>query len=174
MPAAAEDDFESLVAREREGLFRFFFWALGDREEALDALQETLIRAFRGFGALREAGSARSWLYVIAANVAKRARTRRARRPRTLGAAAAEDARTALHGAAELPPAAGLEAEETSRRLAAALAALEPDLREPLLLFAVSGMKYREIADALGWPIGTVTTRIHAARERLAAALRRP
>src|SRR5262249_53553637 len=65
-----------------------------------------------------------------------------------------------------------LEAVETEAKLGRALERLEPELREALLLHAVAGLKYREIAEATGSPIGTVTTRIHAARERLDGLLR--
>ena len=53
--------------------------------------------------------------------------------------------------------------------LAAALRALEPRLREPLLLVEVTGLSYREAADVLGVPEGTVKSRVHSARQRLLA-----
>jgi len=168
----SNEAFDALVSSEREGLFRFLFWSLGDREDSLDALQETLLRAFKGFDALRDPKSARNWLYVIASNVAKRALGRRSRTPRTLGAAPLEDARITLHSAPEPSPDAWLESRETRASLVAALALLEPELREPLLLFVVSGMNYQEIAKATGSPIGTVSNRIHMARQRLADGLR--
>jgi len=164
--------FEEIVRREGDGLFRFLYWFLGDREDALDALQECLLRAFKGYGSLRDPASARQWLYRIATNAAKRLHAKRNRRPRPLGAAPDEAVRPALHGGAEATPLANLEALETDERLASALDSLDPELREPLLLFVLSGLKYREIAEALSLPIGTVTTRIHVARERLAAILR--
>ncbi len=168
----AREAFEEVVRSEGDGLFRFLYWFLGDREEALDALQETLLRAFQGFSGLRDPGSAKPWLFTIATNVARRLHGKRKKRPRTLGIAPGEDARLALAGTGEPTPVANLEASETDRRLAEALASLEPELREPLLLFTLSGLKYREIADTLKWPVGTVTTRIHTARERLATILK--
>jgi RNA polymerase sigma-70 factor (ECF subfamily) len=167
----AREAFEEVVRREGDGLFRFLYWFLGDREEALDALQETLLRAFQGFSGLRDPAAAKPWFFTIATNVARRLQGKRKRRPRTFGIAPDEGADLALRGAGEATPVANLEAIETDRRLADALASLEPELREPLLLFTVSGLKYREIADALKWPMGTVTTRIHTARERLATIL---
>jgi RNA polymerase sigma-70 factor (ECF subfamily) len=167
----AREAFEEIVRREGDGLFRFLYWFLGDREEALDALQETLLRAFQGFSGLRDPASAKPWFFTIATNVARRLHGKRKRRPRTFGIAPGEDARLALLGAGEATPLANLEASETDRRLADALGSIEPELREPLLLFTVSGLKYREIAESLKWPEGTVTTRIHVARERLAKIL---
>jgi RNA polymerase sigma-70 factor (ECF subfamily) len=165
-----EDAFSELVREEGDGLFRFLFWSLGRREDALDALQEVLIRVHRGLPGLRDAGTRHGWLYRIATNVAHDTRARRKRAPASL-AAFDENAETRLGGSPELGPSAALEARETSERLQAALASLPAELREPLVLHVVSGMKYREIADSLGWPIGTVTSRIHAARLALQEAL---
>jgi RNA polymerase sigma-70 factor (ECF subfamily) len=162
---------EAIVRDEGDGLFRFLYWALGHREDALDAVQETLIRAYRGLAGLRNEDSLKHWLYRIATNVARDSRGRRRRTPRPSGATFDDDARAALTGTAEPTPFALLQAAEADSRLGQALAALAPELREPLLLHVVSGLKYREVAEALGWPIGTVTTRIHTARERLKAAL---
>jgi RNA polymerase sigma-70 factor (ECF subfamily) len=56
-------------------------------------------------------------------------------------------------------------------RLKAAIERLKPDYREVLLLWGVEGMKYREIADILGIPIGTVMSRLHRARSILTEEL---
>jgi RNA polymerase sigma-70 factor (ECF subfamily) len=165
------DPVDRLVAQEGEGLFRFLVWSLGSRDDALDALQEVMIRVHRGHKDLREPGSERRWLYRIATNVGRDFRSRRRRIPKTLGESPQDDVRPALAGEAEPSPLAQLEAKETSERLRLALADLPEELREPLLLFAVTGLKYREIAESLGWPIGTVTTRIHEARKRIADKL---
>lgn len=170
-PDRGEADIDHVVREEGDGLFRFLYWALGHREDALDALQETLIRVHRGLADLRERGSLRRWVYRIATNVAHDTRARRKRAPATFGLAADDGATVLLAGRAEAAPAQQLDAKETDARLALALAELPPELREPLLLHVVSGLKYREVAETLGWPIGTVTTRIHAARERLAERL---
>lgn len=166
-----EDPVDRLIAREGEGLFRFLFWSLGHRDDALDAVQEVLVRVHRSYKDLREPSAERRWLYRIATNVGRDFRGKRRRIPRPLGDAPTDDVKPALAGENEASPLAQLEAKETSERLASALAELSPELREPLLLFAVTGLKYREIAEELGWPMGTVTTRIHEARKRIAARL---
>jgi RNA polymerase sigma-70 factor (ECF subfamily) len=166
-----EPSLDGIVRAEGDGLFRFLVWSLRDREEAHDALQEVLIRVHRGLGGLRDPLRLKQWLYRIATNVARDARSRRRRRPTTFGLSVQEDDAVALVGGAVASPAENVEADELRVRLSDALAALPPELREPLLLHVVSGLKYREIADALGWPMGTVTTRIHAARKRLVEAL---
>ncbi len=162
---------EEIARTEGDGLFRFLYWSLGHRDDAMDAVQEVLLRVHRSLDDLREVASLKHWLYRIATNVARDARARRRRTPRTFGLVADEGARAALLGAGEATPLAEVQAREADGRLGRALDALDADLREPLLMHVLGGMKYREIADALGWPIGTVTTRIHVARKRLAEAL---
>lgn len=78
---------------------------------------------------------------------------------------------------AELPPAWNLGAEDWDRvdqRLKAAVRAIRPEYRQVLLLWSLGGMKYREIADLLNVPIGTVMSRLHRARKLLADALGGP
>jgi len=168
-----EPTFESLVAGEIQGLYRFLHWWLGHREDAQDALQEVLIRGLRHFGRLRERAKFKSWLYKIAANEGRTFAAKRRRRPPTIGELR-DDATLVSTGQGEVTPFAALQAAEADVELARALATLPPELREPLILHTLSGMKYREVAEALGAPIGTITTRIHVARERLAKLLGGP
>jgi len=164
-PRKVDEAFDSLVTREGQGLFRFLYWALGREEDARDALQETLIRIHRGLASFRGDASLHHWAFRIATNVAHDVRGKRARGPSTYGLEASE-ATPPMRGEVRSPD-RELEDRETSERLSRALESLSPELREPLLLHTVSGMKYREVADALALPIGTVTSRIHAARVKL-------
>src|SRR5438105_67278 len=140
MERELEARFDALVRAEGEGLFRFLYWSLGQREDARDAVQEVLIRAYRALDQLRAEGSLKAWLYRIATNVAHDARSRRRRVPRTFGIDFADDARAELHGGPEPTPIADLQAREASAKLAVALAKLSPELREPLVLHVVSGL----------------------------------
>ena len=166
-PKKVDEAFDALVEKEGQGLFRFLCWALGREEDARDALQEVLVRIHRGLAGFRGDASLHSWAFRIATNVAHDIRGKRARAPSTYGLEAAESSPPVLHGGEVRTPDRELSDRETSERLKQALESLTPDLREPLLLHTVSGMKYREVADALGLPIGTVTSRIHAARMKL-------
>ena len=168
-PRKVEETFGTLVETESKALFSFLYWSLGRHEDALDALQETLIRIHRGLPELRAADSVRRWAFRIATNVAHNIREKRRHDPSNYGLDADEEAPTLR----ERPrtPAHELAEKETNERLRRALAELPAELREPLILHTVSGMKYREISDALSVPIGTVTSRIHAARMKLQEVL---
>lgn len=162
-----EETFSELVERESRSLFAFLYWALGRKEDAQDALQETFIRVHRGLDDLRDRSTIKRWVMRIATNVAHDIRLDRAKDVPTYGLNAEESAPVVVQRAQERTPEREIGDRETSERLARALAKLPPELREPLVLHAVNGLKYREVAEALGWPIGTVTSRIHAARLQL-------
>jgi RNA polymerase sigma factor (sigma-70 family) len=102
---------------------------------------------------------ARPWLYGIAANLLHRLRRSETRRFRAYARAGID------------PAFAADPAERPDPALAAALAALKPGDREPLLLFAWADLDYEQIAEALALPIGTVRSRLNRARQQLRAAL---
>jgi RNA polymerase sigma-70 factor (ECF subfamily) len=73
--------------------------------------------------------------------------------------------------AVEIDPALGLHRQDLRRALDEALARLNPDIRSTFVLFAEAELSYKEIAESLDIPIGTVMSRIHFARQKLQALL---
>jgi RNA polymerase sigma-70 factor (ECF subfamily) len=129
--------------------------------EADDLVQETVLRAWRYWPRYTERDSCRAWLQRILSNTFISSRRRAARERIIL--ALAESA-----GRAELP----LTAAEPSERglddsLAGGLAALGHEQRSVVWLVDVQDRSYREAAAELGWPIGTVMSRLHRARGEL-------
>src|SRR5579875_3197482 len=80
MRATGERDFAALAERHRAELHAHCYRMLGSVHDADDALQETLLRAWRGAAGLRDASAARSWLYTIATNVCLTELERRSKR----------------------------------------------------------------------------------------------
>ena len=169
--------FETLVSRHEAAVFRICRRLLADREDALEASQETFLRAFRGLPRFRGAASFRTWLIGIAVNACRSrlvTAERRARR-HTVGL----EAETADGEAAvELPlpdPAPSPEARalgsELRRALLGALAAVSAEHREVLVLREIEGLDYAEIAAMLGVAVGTVKSRLARARAALRAEL---
>jgi RNA polymerase sigma-70 factor (ECF subfamily) len=165
-----EETFAALVESESKRLFRFLYWSLGRQDEARDALQDVLIRIHRGLTDLRDDTTIQKWVYRIATNVAHDYRNARRTRTETYGLDAEEDARPRPSSART--PAEEAAEKDTNERLRVVLSSLPEELRAPLLLHTLNGMKYREVADALDLPIGTITSRIHHARMLLQEALR--
>jgi RNA polymerase sigma-70 factor, ECF subfamily len=164
--------FEPLVDKYRERVWRLAYQLLRDREEAWDCAQEAFVRAYQSITAFRGQSAFYTWLFRITVNIATDRLRSRAARARAFGAEAVPEeewARTAAD------PQAGPEdvAQQVERRarIQAALDALPPKARTIIMLSDVEGLSYREIADVLNVPIGTVMSRLHNARKRLRGLL---
>jgi RNA polymerase sigma-70 factor, ECF subfamily len=175
--AGDELAFEDLVRRSEGEIYRLAFRLLGNREDALDAAQESYLRAFRALRSFRGEAAFRTWLTGIAINVCRSRRgsaaARAARRSLPL------DARDPESGTASVPdivdarpdPEDAAHGAELRLALERALGTLVPEQREILLLREMQGLDYDELAHALGCAAGTVKSRLSRARAALRAAL---
>ncbi|CAL1164677.1 unnamed protein product [Cladocopium goreaui] len=134
-------------------------------EEAADLVQETYLRALRASARFEERGGGiRAWLFTILHNTFY-SQVKRAKR----GPIAVDeffDAESSETTPGEAPAAwnlGSLDWEHVDDRLKSAIEDLKDEHRETLLLWGVEGLKYREIADITGVPIGTVMSRLHRA-----------
>jgi RNA polymerase sigma-70 factor (ECF subfamily) len=151
---------------------RAYFAALGlvgSREDALDLSQEAFARAFRARRSLDPDRPFYAWLYQILRRLCFNFTRDRATRTRVQ--ASAEWLQEAGPRQDALDPARELERAELAHRLSSAIDALPGREREVFVLKEFEGLKYREIADLVGIPPGTVMSRLYAARQRLADAL---
>jgi RNA polymerase sigma-70 factor (ECF subfamily) len=164
--------FRRLVELTSDRLFRVAAHVCGDRDDADDVVQETFIRAWGRLGELRDPAAVVGWLGRIARNAARdRLRARRRRGEDRRAAASSRSAREPAE------PGSGPDEKLASAQLAGqvrrAVDALSDKHRVVLLLREVDGMSYQEIAELLAIPAGTVESRLHRARARLARALAR-
>jgi RNA polymerase sigma-70 factor (ECF subfamily) len=160
------DEFGRLALEQLDTLSRVAASLARNRAEADDLVQETYLRALRAREQFqqREHGL-RPWLLRIMHNTHLTRVGRSRRQP-----VATDPAQLEAQGEAGARfPAVGPEHEDTVRR---ALAELPPELGSSLVLWAVEELTYKEIADVLEIPIGTVMSRLHRARRVLAAKLR--
>ena len=153
---------------------RAYFAALGlvgSHEDALDLSQEAFVRAYRARQRLNPDLPFYAWLYQILRRLCFNfVRDRRTRRNRL------EEARTWLaeqvgRRAEAVSPERSAVRAEVRARVQAAIERLPDREREALVLREFEGLRYREIAELLGIPIGTVMSRLYTARRHLAAAL---
>lgn len=171
---ARRDDpeaFDALVRRHQHRLVNYLKAMLGSESDAEDVAQEAFVRAYRGLRQFRGQSAFKTWLFQIATNAARTHLTRRAGR-REVPAPAFADAEQADVPA--LDPASGEDLEATvvlRDRLDRALAKLPGEQREAVVLRDVEGFDYREIAQLLDVPMGTVESRIFRGRQRLKALL---
>jgi RNA polymerase sigma-70 factor (ECF subfamily) len=142
--------------------------------DAEDLVQETVMRAFRGFSSFEEGTNVKAWLYRILTNTFINSYRKRQREPLMIHDDDLEDwylyDRLAGRGAE-----ASAEAEVLERMpdedVQAALEALPEGFRLAVLLADVEGFSYKEIAEMLDIPIGTVMSRLHRGRKSLQRAL---
>lgn len=165
--------FEKLALTHMDAVYRMALQLSRRPEEAADLVQETYLRALRASdGFTEKGGGIRSWLFTILHNTFYSRIKRESRSPTAVDTFFDADPRAAA--ADEPPPAwdlASLDWEHVDERLKKAIDDLSPEHREVLLLWGVEGMKYRQIADVTGVPIGTVMSRLHRARKILSESL---
>jgi RNA polymerase sigma-70 factor (ECF subfamily) len=154
--------FGELVRRHREGVVNVVYRMCGDAHLAEDAAQEAFIRAWQHLHRYRPRAPFRNWLYRIATNVARDV----LRRERE-----SVDIEALPLAASEQGPETAVEGRERGERVRQAVLALPPASREALILREYEGLSYREIADVLDIPIGTVMSRLNYARNRLRESL---
>jgi RNA polymerase sigma-70 factor, ECF subfamily len=165
------EDFESVFREHFAPVYRFIAWRVG-KALAEDLAAEVFVTAYRRRDTYQpERGSVRSWLYGIAANVV-RGHWRDEQQLLELDARVARDS-LGLLPVAQFADAADerVIAATLAPRIAGALAALNREQREVLLLHAWADLSHEEIAAALGIARGTAWSRLSRARTALRAQL---
>lgn len=154
--------FGELVRQHRAGVINVVYRMCGDAHVAEDAAQEAFIRAWQHLPNYRPRSPFRNWVYRIATNVAVDVLRREKE---------TVDIDTLPLIASNGGPEAAVEGQEQSERVQQAVLALPQASRAALVLREYEGLSYREIAEMLDIPIGTVMSRLNYARNRLRESL---
>jgi RNA polymerase sigma-70 factor (ECF subfamily) len=152
--------FSELVCIHAQGVLNVIFRMCGNAQVAEDAAQETFIRAWSHLGSFRVDSSLRNWLYRIALNTA----TDMLRKEKRILPGDVDDFQLADP---QLGPEGIYLQEERTALVQAAIQSLPDASRAVLVLKEYEGLSYREIADALDIPLGTVMSRLNYARRTL-------
>ena len=161
--------FEQLVKRYEHELYAYLHRYMGNAEMAEDAFQTTFLQVHLKCGQFEKGRRFRPWLYAIATNQAIDAQRRNKRhKAASLDQSNSrfdEDLGTLMDmlESAEPDPHAVADVQEGRAWVQNEMAALPDHLRSVIGLVYFQGMKYREAADALSIPVGTVKSRLHAA-----------
>ncbi len=163
--------FEALVAPFRERIYWRSVRALGDRDEAEDVTQETMIRAFTRLTTFRGEARFGSWLYQVASNcIRMHLRTRRRRGAHRIddymGQVERGDAPATLSDRPRAPDHAAMS-RELVRALAAAISNLPPQYGSILRLWVEDGLDLKQIHERSGLSIPAIKSRLHRARQRV-------
>jgi RNA polymerase sigma factor (sigma-70 family) len=160
--------FEQVLMPHLDAAYNLARWLVRNTQDAEDIVQEAYLRAFKFFGGF-QGGDARAWLLKIVRNTSYSFLEKN--RP----AALAEEFDEQVH--AQETPVPDAEATMVrsveSRMLGEALAELPVNFREVLVLRELEGLSYKEIAELIGVPIGTVMSSLARGRERLREGLLR-
>ena len=161
------ETFEALAMPLLAPLYNFAHWLAGNRDEAEDLVQETYVKALKGFGSFTPGTNFRAWMYRILRNTFLTSRT-------GLKATVSldDEENPVTQPAADDDPESLLLARADQEEIRRALEQLPVVHREIILLCDVEEMSYKEIAELAGIPIGTVMSRLSRARSSMRSLLR--
>jgi len=158
--------FERTLLPHMRAAYNLARWLTRSDQDAEDVVQEAYLRAVRFFGGFR-GGDAKAWLLTIVRNTSHSAWQRR----RDSGATVPIDEDTPEVEDASLGPEDLLLQKASGQEVRAVLDALPVEFREVVVLRELEGLSYREMADVIQLPIGTVMSRLARARARLRRGL---
>ncbi len=161
-----------IMERWQRPLTGFLLRMVGEEAAAVDLAQETFVRACQASGRYRPAGKFSTWLFAIAANLARQ-HLRWQRRHPTVSMDADSDSPLSdkIASPAESPDQCALR-DERATLVQKAVGELPPDLREALILFEYENMSHAEIAGVVGSSSKAIETRLYRARALLREKLR--
>lgn len=166
----SEEAFERLVARYKNPLMNFIFRFTGSYDEANDILQETFLRVYYHRDSYKPIAKFSTWIYTIAGNLAKSAvRRRKPGKFFSIFSNTYDSEDTPARDLPDMRYRADQSAEQSLQNdlIQKALAQLDENQREIVLLCDVQELSYEEICEITGLKIGTVKSRLNRARTKL-------
>jgi RNA polymerase sigma-70 factor (ECF subfamily) len=169
-PSDLESRFEAEALPLLSGMYSAAYRLTRNAADAEDLVQETFLRAYRGFHQFQQGTNLKAWLYRILMNTFINSYRKRQREPQTVSDEEIADwylyskmAESGLEPSAETSVIESLPDEEVQE----ALSSLPEQFRIAVLLADVEGFSYKEIAEITDVPIGTVMSRLHRGRKAL-------
>lgn len=166
------DAFGQLVVRHQDRLYNTLVKVLGSADDARDVAQEAFVHAFQKLHTFRGNSAFYSWLFRIAMNAAISEKRKTKRMAASVDSAREQSGTEPVDFHPDSQPSHSMELSERQQLVQTALSQLSEEFRTVLVLKEMEGMKYEEIADVIGCPVGTVRSRIHRARSEMREKLR--
>ena len=152
--------FAALYTRHRTTVFNVAMRVVNSPEDAENVVQETFIKVNKNLRGFRGKSQFSTWLHTVAKNTALNYKAHEQRRPQSSGTDP-----TDLSEIATSSPQSDFEHEELKESLDRALASLNDELKQTLLLVVNSGLSYEQVAEITDVPVGTVRSRVFRARQ---------
>jgi RNA polymerase sigma-70 factor, ECF subfamily len=165
-----QDAFGVLVSRYQGRLYNAVIRLVAHPEDAADIVQDAFLNAYQALHAFKGDAELFTWLYRIAFNAAISLK-RKKRATLSLGGPGGQTGIDPDDPSEYVKPGASLERREDEAQLQNAMNRLSAEHHEVLILKDIEGLKYEEIAEILGVPIGTIRSRLHRARLELRVLL---
>lgn len=163
--------FEQLVTPHEQMLWRVCWHYTRHQEDAADCLQESMLKAWKAIKSYRGDCSLSSWLYRIAASVCLDFLRKQKRLPETESADEMAEEEGFTPADDSPTPDEAVIRRESADNIRAAIDSLPADMRTVIILYALQGMPYEEIAASMQTSVGTVKSRLNRARQKIAKFL---
>jgi len=163
--------FEQLVTPHEQMLWRVCWHYTRHQEDAADCLQEAMLKAWKAIKSYRGDCSLSSWLYRIAVTVCLDFLRKQKRLPETESADEMAEEEGFTPADDSPTPDEAVIRRESADNIRAAIDSLPADMRTVIILYALQGMPYEEIAASMQTSVGTVKSRLNRARQKIAKFL---
>ncbi len=167
--------YEILVKRYKDPLVNFVYRFVGDKEVAVDIVQDTMVKFYLKKDSYQTIAKFSTWLYTIAANLAKNELKRRKKRSfLSLNSDKEEDGyEVQVPDKTVIDPERATHNDMMQEDIQKALMKVKPVYREMVILRDIEGFSYEEIAEMKGLQLGTVKSRINRGRNQLKKLLQK-
>ncbi len=165
--------YEILVKRYKDPLMNFIFRFVGDKDTSADIVQDTMIKFYINKDSYQSFAKFSTWIYTIAANLAKNELKRRKRKKLfSISGGGEEDQPIDIKDKNSVGPDEAADSSIKNKIIEEALLKVKPVYREAVVLRDIQELSYEEIADISGLSIGTVKSRINRGRAQLQELLK--
>ena len=165
--------YNQLVFRFKDRLLNFIYRFVNDLDLAEDLVQDTLLKLYTHKDSYQEIAKFSTWLYTIAANLARTELRKKKRRKTFSVTELSRDDREFIIASSDVDPSEDLSSQNFERNIQLALAELPDDFKTIIILRDIQELSYDEISKIVDVPLGTVKSRINRGRVKLQQLLKK-
>ena len=165
--------YSQLVNRFKDRLLNFIYRFVNDLDLAEDLVQDTLLKLYTHKDSYQEIAKFSTWLYTIAANLARTELRKKKRRKTFSVTELSRDDREFIIASSDVDPSEDLSSQNFEKSVQRALAELPDDFKTIIILRDIQELSYDEISKIVDVPLGTVKSRINRGRVKLQQLLKK-